>query len=83
MLSQEEKIYVEQACLKLKERGWFPGEKFDLSTITEQEIAGFEQQHQVTLPSLYRTFLTSSHSLKKVFIYVPLSTTWEILAPYG
>lgn len=59
MLSQEEKIYVEQACLKLKERGWFPGEKFDLSTITEQEIAGFEQQHQVTLPSLYRTFLTS------------------------
>ena len=24
MLSQEEKIYVEQACLKLKERGWFP-----------------------------------------------------------
>lgn len=59
MLSQEEKIYVEQACLKLKERGWFPGEKFDLSTITEQEIAVFEQQHQVTLPSLYRTFLTS------------------------
>ena len=38
MLSQEEKIYVEQACLKLKERGWFPGEKFDLSTITEQLI---------------------------------------------
>lgn len=59
MSPQEEKEFITGAFQKLKERGWFPGEEFEPSTITEQEIAAFEQEHQVTLPSLYKTFLTS------------------------
>ena len=59
MLPPEEKEFVAGAFQRLKERGWFSGEEFEPSTITEQEIAAFEQEHQVTLPSLYRTFLTS------------------------
>ncbi|MDE7319314.1 MAG: SMI1/KNR4 family protein [Lachnospiraceae bacterium] len=59
MSPQEEKEFIERAFQKLKERGWFPGQEFEPSTITEQEIAAFEQKHQVTLPSLYKAFLTS------------------------
>ncbi len=59
MSPKEEKNFVEQACRKLQERGWFPGERFVPSAITEQDIAAFEREHQVALPSLYRTFLTS------------------------
>ena len=59
MSPQEEKEFVAGAFHKLKERGWFPGEEFEPSTITEQEITAFELEHQVTLPSLYKTFLTS------------------------
>lgn len=58
---QEEREFVKQAFLKLKERGWFPGQELEVSTITEQEIADFEQEHQVKLPSLYKAFLTSYH----------------------
>ena len=59
MTPQEERDFVISACQKLKERGWFPGEEFVPSAITEQEIATFEQEHQVRLPSLYKAFLTS------------------------
>lgn len=59
MTPQEERDFVISACQKLKERGWFPSEKFVPSAITEQEIATFEQEHQVKLPSFYRAFLTS------------------------
>ena len=59
MTPREEREFVEGAFQKLKERGWFPGEEFEPSTITEQEIAAFEQMHQVKLPSLYKTFLMS------------------------
>lgn len=59
MSSHEEKEFIKQAFQKLKERGWFPGQEFEPSTITEQEIAVFEQEHQVVLPSLYKAFLTS------------------------
>lgn len=59
MTPQEEKEFVIGACQKLKERGWFPGEQFEPSTITEEEISAFEREHQANLPSLYRTFLTS------------------------
>lgn len=59
MIPQEEKDFMEQAFWKLKERGWFLGEEFEKSAITEQEIAVFEQEHQVVLPSLYKAFLTS------------------------
>lgn len=59
MSPQEEKEFVKQAFQKLKERGWFPEQELKPSTITEQEIAAFEQEHQVTLPSLYKAFLTS------------------------
>lgn len=58
---QEEREFVKQAFLKLKERGWFPRQELEVSTITEQEIADFEQEHQVKLPSLYKAFLTSYH----------------------
>lgn len=59
MTPQEEREFVDGAFQKLKERGWFPGEEFERSAISEEEIAAFEQEHQVKLPSLYRTFLTS------------------------
>lgn len=59
MTPQEEREFVTGACQKLEERGWFPGERFKPSTITEEEISAFEREHQVHLPSLYRTFLTS------------------------
>lgn len=59
MSPQEEREFVDGAFQKLKERGWFPGEEFVPSAISEQEIAAFEQEHQVKLPSLYKTFLTS------------------------
>ena len=59
MTLQEEKEFVAGAFQKLKERGWFLGEEFELSPISEQEIAAFEEKHQLTLPSLYKTYLTS------------------------
>ena len=59
MISQEDKDFMEHAFQKLKERGWFSGQEFAKSAITEEEIAAFEQEHQVTLPSLYKAFLTS------------------------
>lgn len=59
MLPQEEKDFVKGAFEKLKERGWLSGEELKPSAITEQEIADFEQKHGVTLPSLYKAFLTS------------------------
>lgn len=59
MILQTEKEFVAGAFQKLKERGWFPGQDLEPSTITEQEIAAFEQEYQVTLPSLYKAFLTS------------------------
>lgn len=59
MSPQEEKEFVAGAFQKLKERGWFPDAEFEQSAITAQEIAAFEQEHQVQLPSLYKTFLTS------------------------
>ena len=45
MIPQEQKEFVKHAFEKLKERGWFPGEEFRPSTITEEEIAAFEEQH--------------------------------------
>ena len=59
MTPQEEREFVKGAFQKLKERGWFPGQEFEPSTITEEEIAAFEQKHQVKLPSMYKTFLMS------------------------
>lgn len=59
MIPQEQKEFVKHAFAKLKERGWFPGEEFRPSTITEEEIAAFEEQHQVKLPTLYKAYLTS------------------------
>lgn len=59
MTPLEERNFVTNACQKLQERGWFPGEKFVPSAITEQEIIAFEQEQQVKLPSLYKAFLTS------------------------
>ena len=59
MIPLEERNFVISACQKLQERGWFPGKEFVSSSITEQDIATFEQAHQVKLPSLYRAFLTS------------------------
>jgi len=59
MSPQEEREFVAGAFQKLKERGWFSGEEFERSPITEQEIATFEQEHRVILPSLYKTYLTS------------------------
>ena len=41
MTPQEEKEFVEQAFGKLMERGWFPGQKLERSTIIGQEIAAF------------------------------------------
>ena len=59
MSLQEERNFIEKAFQKLRERGWFPGEEWKPSAITGQEIAAFEREHQVVLPSLYKTFLTS------------------------
>ena len=52
MTPQEEREFVKGAFQKLKERGWFPGQEFEPSTITEEEIAAFERKHQVKLPTL-------------------------------
>lgn len=42
-----------------QKRGWFAEKELEPSTITKEEIAAFEQEHEVTLPSLYKTFLTA------------------------
>lgn len=73
MTPQEEKEFVEQAFGKLMERGWFPGQKLERSTIIGQEIAAFEQAHKVILPSLYKAYLTSYRLPGMIFIpSVPL-----------
>ena len=59
MSEQLEKEFIEQAFRKLKERGWFVDQELERSTVTEEEIAAFEAKHQVTLPSLYKAYLTS------------------------
>ncbi|MDE5697216.1 MAG: SMI1/KNR4 family protein [Lachnospiraceae bacterium] len=59
MIRQEDKNFVEHGFQKLQERGWFPNLELEPSTITEEEIEAFEMEHQITLPSLYKAFLTS------------------------
>ena len=58
MSPQEEKEFVAGAFQKLKERGWFPGEEFEPSTITEQEIAAFENS-AISLQDIFKLILLS------------------------
>ncbi len=59
MTYQESKEFIEQAVQNLRERGWISEGDLTPSSITEEEIKAFEKKHQITLPSLYRAFLTS------------------------
>ena len=59
MTVQEEKVFVEQAFQKLKERGWFSKTGLVPTGVTNEEIAAFEEEYQLKIPSLYREFLQS------------------------
>ena len=59
MSPQEERAFIERAFQKLQQRGWFREQVLARSNISAQEIAAFEQERQITLPSLYKVFLTS------------------------
>lgn len=67
MIPQEEKDFIEQAFRKLMERGWLSEQEFTASAITEEEIAAFEREHKVTLPPLYKAFLTSRYLIEEDF----------------
>ena len=70
MSPQEEKEFIEKAFQKLKERGWLPGQELEPSAITELETAAFEQQYQVTLPSLYKTFFNLIPASTERFLHL-------------
>ena len=53
----ENKEFIEQAFQKLYKRGWLAG--LAPSTITEADIAKFEQKHQIKLSELFKTYLMS------------------------
>lgn len=59
MTPQEEKGFVERAFQTLKERGWFSQTGLVPTGVTDEEIAGFEEEYQIKIPSLYRAFLKS------------------------
>ena len=81
MSPQEEKEFIEKAFQKLKERGWLPGQELEPSAITELETAAFEQQYQVTLPSLYKTFLTSYRLPRNDFYICSIVERYGELSP--
>lgn len=51
------KAFIEHAFTKLHERGWLT--KLTPSAITEADLASFEQEYQMTLPTIFKTYLTS------------------------
>lgn len=59
MMPQEEKEFVEQAFQALKNRGWFSGTGLVPAQVTDEEIAAFEKDYQIKIPSLYKAFLQS------------------------
>lgn len=70
MSPQQEEAFVINACQRLMERGWLPGEEFEPSSISAQEITSFEREYQLTLPSLYKTFLTSYHLPRRASLQI-------------
>ncbi len=59
MTIQEEKEFVEQAFQALKARGWFSQTGLVPTGVTDGQIAAFEEEFQIKIPSLYRAFLQS------------------------
>lgn len=59
MTFQEEKAFVEYAFQRMKERGWFSQTGLVPTGVTDGEIAAFEEEYQIKLPSLYKAFLQS------------------------
>lgn len=53
MMGEYDKLFVELALQKWKERGWSSEQEFKPSATTEEEIAAFERKQQKALPSLY------------------------------
>lgn len=51
----EDKDFIEQSFQKLLERGWL--EELIPSAITETDIAGFEKEHKIKLPAMFKAYL--------------------------
>lgn len=59
MTVQEEKDFIENAFQTLKDRGWFSQTGLVPAGVTDGELAAFEEEYQMKIPSLYRAFLKS------------------------
>lgn len=52
-----EKAFIEQAFQTCRARGWIS--ELIPSVITEEQIADFEKRYELTLPQMYKAFLTT------------------------
>lgn len=59
MTQQEAKNYVEGAFQALKDRGWFLKTGLVPTGVTDREIAEFEAESELKLPTLLKAFLKS------------------------
>ena len=57
MTQQEAKNYIEGAFQALKDRGWFLKTGLVPTGVTDREIAEFEAESELKLPTLLKAFL--------------------------
>lgn len=57
MAQTEERAFVEEAFHKLMERGWI--KELVPSVITLAELEDFEEKHQLTLPTIFKEYVTA------------------------
>lgn len=78
-----EKVFIEQAFQKCKERGWLS--ELIPSVITEEQIKDFEKRYDLTLPQMYKAFLTTYQiSFEDIcgiisYDYTELQPSWLML----
>lgn len=55
--TKDDRAFIEHAFLKLQERGWLA--ELIPSSITDTDIAAFEQEYQIKLPAIFKQYLTA------------------------
>ncbi len=57
MTQEQEQVFVKQCFQKLIDKGTIKASDLKKSTVTEKEIEELEEEYQIKLPSLFRTYL--------------------------
>lgn len=73
MTHAEEQDYIKAAYQALIDRGVITADMLSPSTVTDEMLDSFEQEFEVKLPSLLRTYLkTYCHNINALFAPVPM-----------